>query len=214
MVNDICRLVKLGALDSSRVVHNHQGWRLISCIWLHAGVFHILANMLSLLFIGVKLEQEFGLCKRNSMACPSICLTIVVLLDAWSHDQVGGSMAIRALKTAFNLRSLQLCAVKIGLLYLLSGFGGSLLSTLFLQSRISVGASGAVFGLMGSMLSELITNWTIYNNKVHDSSSSNSLSCILSANLCVYVFFFNSALWIFYSNQQNKYPGLEKDTNK
>jgi membrane associated rhomboid family serine protease len=63
-------LVKLGALDSSRVVHNHQGWRLITCIWLHAGVFHILANMLSLLFIGVKLEQEFGLCKRQLRALP------------------------------------------------------------------------------------------------------------------------------------------------
>ncbi|KAK3034279.1 hypothetical protein RJ639_032214 [Escallonia herrerae] len=57
-------------------------------------------------------------------------------------------------------------AVRIGLLYLISGFGGSLLSALFIQSNISVGASGAVFGLLGGMLSELITNWTIYANKV------------------------------------------------
>ena len=57
--------------------------------------------------------------------------------------------------------------MKVGALYLVSGFGGSLLSALFLQSRISVGASGAVFGLMGGLLSELITNWTIYSNKVY-----------------------------------------------
>ena len=56
--------------------------------------------------------------------------------------------------------------VKIGLLYLISGFGGSLLSALFIQSNISVGASGALFGLLGGMLSELITNWTIYASKV------------------------------------------------
>lgn len=56
--------------------------------------------------------------------------------------------------------------VRIGLLYVISGFGGSLLSSLFIQSSISVGASGALFGLLGSMLSELITNWTIYANKV------------------------------------------------
>nr|XP_028944199.1 RHOMBOID-like protein 1 isoform X2 [Malus domestica] len=109
-------LEKMGALDAQRVVHQHQGWRLISCMWLHAGVFHVLANMLSLVFIGIRLEQEFGF-------------------------------------------------VRIGFLYLMSGFGGSLLSALFIQYGISVGASGALFGLLGSMLSELISNWTMYVNK-------------------------------------------------
>ncbi|KAK9029163.1 hypothetical protein V6N11_026286 [Hibiscus sabdariffa] len=109
-------LEKMGALEVSKVVRRHEAWRMISCIWLHAGVFHIVANMLSLLFIGIRLEQEFGF-------------------------------------------------VKIGLLYLIAGFGGSLMSFLFIQSVISVGASGALFGLLGSMLSELITNWSIYANK-------------------------------------------------
>lgn len=54
------RLEKMGALDVSMVVHKHQVWRLFTCIWLHAGVFHVLANMLSLIFIGIRLEQEFG----------------------------------------------------------------------------------------------------------------------------------------------------------
>ncbi|KAF6137807.1 hypothetical protein GIB67_040515 [Kingdonia uniflora] len=110
-------LEKMGALEVNKVVHGHQPWRLFTCIWLHAGIFHILANMLSLLFIGIRLEQEFGF-------------------------------------------------VRIGLLYIVSGFGGSLMSALFIQSSISVGASGALFGLLGGMLSELITNWTIYANKL------------------------------------------------
>ncbi|KAG1362303.1 RHOMBOID-like protein 2 [Cocos nucifera] len=109
-------LQKLGALEWERVVHQHQGWRLVTCIWLHAGVVHLLANMLSLLFIGIRLEQQFGF-------------------------------------------------VRIGTIYLLSGFGGSILSSLFIRNSISVGASGALFGLLGAMLSELITNWTIYANK-------------------------------------------------
>ncbi|CAL9223077.1 unnamed protein product, partial [Arabidopsis halleri] len=48
---------------------------------------------------------------------------------------------------------------------MISGFGGSLLSSLFNRAGISVGASGALFGLLGAMLSELLTNWTIYANK-------------------------------------------------
>ncbi|KAL6859386.1 hypothetical protein ACP4OV_017645 [Aristida adscensionis] len=110
-------LEKMGALNWAKVVHQHQGWRLISCIWLHAGLFHLIVNMLSLLFIGIRLEQQFGL-------------------------------------------------VRIGPIYMLSGFGGSVLSALFLHNNyISVGASGALFGLLGSMLSELFMNWTIYTNK-------------------------------------------------
>ncbi|CAN6690934.1 unnamed protein product [Malus baccata var. baccata] len=94
-----------------------SGSSTISCTWLHAGVFHVLANMLSLVFIGIWLEQEFGF-------------------------------------------------VRIGFLYLMSGFGGSLLSALFIQYGIFVGASGARFGLLGSMLSELISNWTMFLSAV------------------------------------------------
>lgn len=53
----------MGALETSKVTNDHEGWRLIACIWLHAGVVHILANMLSLLLIGIRLEKEFGFSK-------------------------------------------------------------------------------------------------------------------------------------------------------
>ena len=43
-----------------KVVKEHQGWRLITCIWLHARVIHLLSNMFSLIFVGIRLEQEFG----------------------------------------------------------------------------------------------------------------------------------------------------------
>lgn len=105
----------LGALDYNKIVGG-EPWRLITCIWLHGGLIHLLANMLSLLFIGVRLEQEFGF-------------------------------------------------VKIGTLYIISGIGGSLMSSLAIQRKISVGASGALFGLLGAMLSELLINWTLYANK-------------------------------------------------
>nr|XP_027188682.1 RHOMBOID-like protein 1 [Cicer arietinum] len=110
-------LRSMGALDVDKVVNKHQGWRLITCMWLHGGVFHLLANMLGILLVGIRLEQEFGF-------------------------------------------------VLIGVLFVISGFGGSLLSALFIQQSISVGASSALFGLLGGMLSELITNWSIYDKRL------------------------------------------------
>lgn len=66
------RLEKMGALDVSMVVHKHEVWRLFTCIWLHAGVFHVLANMLSLIFIGIRLEQEFGFGMHLNFSQPFI----------------------------------------------------------------------------------------------------------------------------------------------
>uniref|UniRef100_A0A6V7QY88 RHOMBOID-like protein n=1 Tax=Ananas comosus var. bracteatus TaxID=296719 RepID=A0A6V7QY88_ANACO len=56
--------------------------------------------------------------------------------------------------------------LKIGLLYVIFGFGGSLLFALFIQSNIYVGALGALFDLLRAILSELTMNLTIYANKV------------------------------------------------
>ncbi|XP_073012700.1 RHOMBOID-like protein 3 [Typha latifolia] len=126
-------LEKMGALEWNKVVNQHQGWRLITCIWLHVGVIHLLVNMLSLIFIGIRLEQQFGF-------------------------------------------------VRIGIIYLLSGFGGSVLSSLLLRNSVSVGASGALFGLLGSMLSELITNWSIYSNRA---AALLSILFIIAINLAI-----------------------------
>ncbi|BAT11714.1 RHOMBOID-like protein 2 [Oryza sativa Japonica Group] len=126
-------LQKMGALVWDKVVHEHQGWRLVTCIWLHAGVVHLLANMLSLVLIGLRLEQQFGY-------------------------------------------------MRIGIIYLVSGIGGSVLSSLFIRNSISVGASGALFGLLGAMLSELFTNWTIYTNKA---AALVTLLIVIAINLAI-----------------------------
>ncbi|CAM8876822.1 unnamed protein product [Rhodiola kirilowii] len=123
----------MGALRWYNVVHGHQWWRLFSCMWLHAGLIHLVVNMISLVFIGIRLEQQFGF-------------------------------------------------VRVGIIYLISGFGGSVLSSLYLRGNISVGASGALFGLLGAMLSELLTNWSIYTNRA---AALFTLIVVIAINLAV-----------------------------
>jgi membrane associated rhomboid family serine protease len=67
IVFTFCRLRVLGALEKDLVVGENEVWRFFTCMFLHAGVIHLLANMFSLLFIGVRLENEFGFCKHISI---------------------------------------------------------------------------------------------------------------------------------------------------
>ncbi|KMZ68902.1 Rhomboid family protein [Zostera marina] len=54
--------------------------------------------------------------------------------------------------------------LRIGVIYIVSGFGGSVISALF-NEKPTVASSAAVCGLLGAMFGELIINWTIYSNK-------------------------------------------------
>lgn len=58
------------------------------------------------------------------------------------------------------------CAVRVGIIYLLSAFAGTLVAALFVRRKPAVGSSGALYGLLGAALSELIWNWIIYTDKV------------------------------------------------
>ncbi|KAL3677762.1 hypothetical protein R1sor_020718 [Riccia sorocarpa] len=109
-------LLTMGALESNLVVNGGEGWRLLSCLWLHAGVFHLFANMTGLLSVGIRVEREFG-------------------------------------------------GIRVGTIYIMAGFGGSLLSALFMVNQISVGASGALMGLLGATVAEIIINWSSTGNR-------------------------------------------------
>ncbi|CAI9301193.1 unnamed protein product [Lactuca saligna] len=62
-------LLKMGALDANKVIQEGQQWRIVTSMWLHAGVLHIFTNMLNLLAVGIRLEQEFG------FACCHLCFS-------------------------------------------------------------------------------------------------------------------------------------------
>ncbi|KAI4307337.1 hypothetical protein L6164_030537 [Bauhinia variegata] len=73
-------------------------------------------------------------------------------------------------------------ALRIGIIYILSAFMGSLVASLYIQNVPAVGSSGALFGLLGTLLSALLWNWKFYTNK---------FAAIVSL---IFVFVFNFAL--------------------
>lgn len=86
----------------SSYIRNGEYYRLLTCMFMHGGLFHLLFNCYALYVIGPQIESFFG-------------------------------------------------KVKFSIIYLASGLIGGLLSMLF-NLGVSVGASGAVFGLLGSLL--------------------------------------------------------------
>ena len=83
-------------------VRNGEVYRLLTSIFMHGSIYHLVVNMYSLYFLGKELETFLG-------------------------------------KTKFII------------IYLISGLTGSLLSCI-LTNSYSLGASGAIFGLLGSLL--------------------------------------------------------------
>ncbi|KAF8747641.1 hypothetical protein HU200_013213 [Digitaria exilis] len=119
-----------------------------------------------------------------TLACVAIFVVTMAVNDCPKHNTncFAGFLGRFAFQPLKENPLLGPSSATIGLVYLISGFGGSLMSALFIQSTISVGASGALFGLIGSMLSELITNWSLYANKV---AALVSLVLVIAVNLAL-----------------------------
>lgn len=58
--DDSERLLRLGALYPSLVTHGHQYWRLLTTLFLHYGLLHLLFNIFALYVLGPALERAIG----------------------------------------------------------------------------------------------------------------------------------------------------------
>ncbi|KAF3779433.1 RHOMBOID-like protein 2 [Nymphaea thermarum] len=138
----------LGALRRTRIIAEKQKWRLMTFTWLHGGAFHLVINISSMLFIGIRLAQDCG-------PCGYLSFSVLQYHLAASFGTMSGML----------MHSNQIGFWRTVIIYLLSAFSGSLLSALFVQNSPVVGASSPLFGLLGTMISGLIKNWSRYNDK-------------------------------------------------
>ncbi|CAN7065416.1 hypothetical protein Bca4012_102184 [Brassica carinata] len=50
----------MGGLYWNALVEKHEIWRVLTSPWLHSGLFHLLLNLGSLIFVGIFMEQRYG----------------------------------------------------------------------------------------------------------------------------------------------------------
>jgi membrane associated rhomboid family serine protease len=92
-------LLDAGGKWTPYILDRNEWWRLISPTFLHAGIFHLLSNLIVQVSFGWMLEQKYG-------------------------------------------------TFRFATIYLLSGVGSIVMSAIFTAEYITVGASGAIFGII------------------------------------------------------------------
>jgi len=123
----------MGARFGPDISMHYQVWRLLTCIFLHSGVMHIVSNMIFQMRFGFVLEIRWTL--QNYLA-----------------------------------------------IYLLTGIGSGLFSEVINPFDISVGASGALFGLMGADMAYLYFNW---DNVPHKKMEFNIITLVVAVNILI-----------------------------
>ena len=97
------------ALVPRLVVYHFAIWELVTYLFLHGGVWHLLFNMLTLWMFGVTLERDWGtrkflkyyfLCGIGAGLCD---VTVNALLGNWYSSTIGASGAIYGVLLAFGV---------------------------------------------------------------------------------------------------------------
>jgi len=95
-------------LTPDTVVHNFAVWQLVTYMFFHGGVWHLIFNMLALWMFGSPLEQDWGtrrFLKFYFLAgiVAGLCdVGLHAVLRSWNTNTIGASGAIYGLLAAFG----------------------------------------------------------------------------------------------------------------
>src|ERR1035438_4457772 len=97
------------ALSAEAAVRNLFVWQLVTYMFLHAGITHVLFNMLTLWMFGIQLERDWGTRRflKYYFYCgiaAGVCVLVVnILLGYWGVVTLGASGAIFGVLVAFGV---------------------------------------------------------------------------------------------------------------
>lgn len=91
---DIPTLLRFGANQKELVIYLHQYYRLLTCSFLHIGIWHLLVNMYALYIIGSQVENFFGKTKYLIIYLGSALTGSLLSVCFSSYVSAGASGAI------------------------------------------------------------------------------------------------------------------------
>lgn len=89
-------LGKLGSMSYEKVFVNGQWWRCVTYIYLHAGVIHMIMNMIALLVAGKYIEKKYGSIKYALLFHMVAIVDAIIVSLIFPSESVGASAGIFA----------------------------------------------------------------------------------------------------------------------
>ena len=113
-LSQICAMSKLKSKNKNTpyIVEANQGYRLLTSLFLHAGIIHLILNLIAQVILGSQIERTAG----------------------W---------------------------FRIMLIYVTSGIGGNLISSVFVPYYPTSGSGSSVYGLLGVVLVEFLQSYQV-----------------------------------------------------
>jgi rhomboid protease GluP len=134
--------------QSNYDVMNGSYWQLITAIFVHVNIVHLVSNMIFLLIFGLRAEELFKSEEYVAIYFLSgLAGNLLTLLLGPQMVSAGASGAIFGLRAEELFKSEEYVAI-----YFLSGLAGNLLTLLLGPQMVSAGASGAIFGMFGAVI--------------------------------------------------------------
>lgn len=129
-------LKDMGAKDPAKIVHDYQLYRLFSSVMVHSGFLHIMWNLFA------------------QMACCWLFETGLGLLGDFraSNDNEQEEIELHRVSEGWGFR-------RTAVIYWTSGVAGGLLGCCLAPDRICCGASGALMGLFGARVADILSRW-------------------------------------------------------
>jgi rhomboid protease GluP len=190
---------------------NGEPWRLLTCCFVHIGVFHLIMNLFALLFIGILLEPFLG--KSRFAAAYLLTGIAASAFSLWWHGNVVSAGASGAI---FGLYGVFLAILTTNLIEKEERNGLLVSIGFFVAYNLFMGLRGGVdnAGHIGGLLSGLVVGYAyIFSLKDWENTAKKiaaiSLSAILIFVACAWVYTHTKDDWGIYSKKMDVFYANE-----